>query len=147
MASRKPNVVALQRLVFLAGACLVLVGLLTGFWAAAVLTDMVSVPLPRLALAAHINALLGGFWCVGVAATLSHVHYGDLNRRRLCALTVTASSANWLITLVASILGVRGLSFGGSTANDVIAALLQALVVIPSLAAATMWVVGLARRR
>lgn len=137
----------MQRHVFFVGACLFLVGLVTGLWAAAVLTEMVAVPLPRLALAAHINALLGGLWCIALAATLPQVRYGDANRRRLCALTTSAAWANWLITLVASMLGVRGLSYGGSLTNDVVAALLQGLVVIPSLVAATMWAVGLARSR
>lgn len=136
-----------QRPLFCGGAWLMLVGLLTGFWAAAALTGMVAVAVPRLALASHVNALLGGLWCIAVATTLPHVCYGEARRRQLCALTTGAAWANWLITLVASILGVRGLSYGESLANNVVAALLQLFVVIPSVVAAGMWAVGLARRQ
>lgn len=136
-----------QRPVLCAGAWLMLVGLLTGLWAAAALTGTVAVAIPRLALAAHINALLGGLWCIAVATTLPHVAYGERRRRQLCALTVGAAWANWLITLVASILGVRGLTYGESLANNIVAAMLQMFVVIPSVIAAAMWAIGLARRQ
>jgi hypothetical protein len=55
--------------------------------------------------------------------------------------------ANWLITLVASVLGVTGLEYTRDTANNTIAALLQSLVVLPSLVGAGAWAWGLGCRR
>lgn len=127
------------------GAWLFLVGLLTGFWVAAVMTNTVVVPIPRLAVAAHLNALLGGLWCVAVGVTLPYLRYGDVGRRRLAILTAGASWGNWFLTLIASGLGVRGLTLGGSAANSVIAVLLVAVVVLPSLAAAAAWALGFTR--
>jgi len=60
---------AVQRRLAWAGAWLFAVGMVTGVWAAIVITEKIAVELPRLALAAHLNALLGGLWMIAVAAT------------------------------------------------------------------------------
>ncbi len=60
-----------------AGALLFLVGMLTGLWAAAALSETVVVPLPRIALVAHLNALLGGLWLLAVAWSFEFLHYSD----------------------------------------------------------------------
>src|SRR5205823_14094330 len=67
---RVVDIEPLRRRLAVSGAWLFAVGMVTGLWAAAVLTERVSVGLPRLALAAHLNALLGGMWLVLVASTL-----------------------------------------------------------------------------
>jgi hydroxylaminobenzene mutase len=134
-----------RRLVRL-GAWLFVIGLITGLWAAAVLTEQVKVPIPRLALAAHLNGLLGGLWLIAVASTLDLLRYGDRGLRRLAWLVTTAAWGNWLITLVASVLGVRGLEYTNDPANNAVAALLQAFVVLPSLLGAGAWAVGLRPR-
>lgn len=121
--------------------------MVTGLWAAAVLTGKVTVPIPRLALAAHLNAILGGVWLIAVAWTLQFVRYGERGQRRLAWLVVTAAWANWLLTLVASVLGVRGLAYTSDPANNVVAALLDVFVVLPSLAGAAAWAWGLGARR
>ena len=97
----------LQQRLVRAGAWLFTAGLVTGVWAAAVLTDTVVVAVPRLALAAHLNGLLGGLWLIAVAVTLDRLRYGLTGRRRLALFVLVATWANWLITLVASALGVR----------------------------------------
>jgi hydroxylaminobenzene mutase len=125
-----------------AGAWLFFIGLLTGLWAGAVLTNVVNVPMPRVALVAHLNALLGGLWCIAVSATMPHLSYGEAGRRRLALLVAGATWANWGITVLASILGVRGLEYGGSTANSVVAGMLQAFVVVPALIGAGAWAWG-----
>ena len=84
---------------------------------------------------------------IAVAATLERMRYGLTGRRRLATLTALAAWANWLITLIASALGVRGLEYTSDPANNVIAALLQAFVVLPSLVAAAAWAWGFAERR
>lgn len=134
-----------QRLAW-AGAWLFAVGMVTGLWAAAVLTEKVVVTIPRLALAAHLNGLLGGLWLIAVASTLDMLRYGPLGRMRLAWLVAVPAWANWLITLIASVLGVTGLEYTGDIANDVIAALLHSLVVLPSLVGAAAWAWGLGGR-
>ncbi len=128
------------------GAWLFVIGLITGLWAAAVLTEQVKVPIPRLALAAHLNGLLGGLWLIAVASTVDLLRYGERGLRRLAWLVSIAAWSNWLITLVASVLGVRGLEYTNDPANNAVAALLQAFVVLPSLLGAGAWAVGMRPR-
>ena len=132
----------LQHRVARAGAWLFAVGLVTGLWAAVVLTEKVVVAIPRLALAAHLNGLLGGLWLIAVAATLDRLRYGLVGRRRLALVVILATWANWLITLVASGLGVRGLEYTADVSNNAVAVLLQLLVVLPSLVGAVAWAWG-----
>ena len=128
----------LRRRLAASGAWLFALGMVTGLWAAAVLTERVTVGLPRLALAAHLNALLGGMSsAVGRIAWFS---------RRLAWVVIVPAWANWLVTLVASVLGVTGLEYSHDTANNAVAALLHSLVVLPSLVGAFAWAWGLARR-
>jgi (hydroxyamino)benzene mutase len=135
-----------KRLAF-AGALLFFVGMLTGLWSAAALSGTVVVPLPRVALIAHLNALLGGLWLLGVAYSFEFLHYSDRGLRRLAIGVGIPAWSNWLVTLFASFLGVTGLTYTGNRANDVIAFLLQALVVIPTLISCSFWVWGFRERR
>jgi (hydroxyamino)benzene mutase len=132
----------LRHLVARAGAWLFAVGLATGLWAGVVLTGAVTVPIPRLALAAHLNGILGGLWLIAVAATLDRLRYGLAGRRRLALAVLVATWANWLITLIASVLGVRGLEYTSDLRNNAIAVLLEVFVVLPSLVAAFVWAWG-----
>jgi len=132
----------LQHRVARAGAWLFAIGLLTGVWAAVVLTGTVVVPIPRQALAAHLNGILGGLWLVAVAATLDRMRYGLAGRRRLALAVMVATWANWLLTLIASLLGVRGLEYTADARNNVVAVLLEVFVVVPSLLGACAWAWG-----
>jgi hypothetical protein len=132
----------LQQCVARAGAWLFAVGILTGLWAGVVLTETVVVAIPRLALAAHLTGILGGLWLIAVAATLDRMRYGLAGCRRLAIIVAVATWANWLITLIASGLGVRGLEYTADAQNNVIAALLHLFVVLPSLLAAFAWAWG-----
>lgn len=125
-----------------AGATLFAVGMLTGIWAAAALTDKVHIPVPRLALIAHLNALLGGLWLIAVAWTFEFLSYDTRGLSRLSFAVTIPAWANWLVTLIASFFGVNGLQYTGQRANDVIAFLLQTLVVIPTLIGASAWAWG-----
>jgi hydroxylaminobenzene mutase len=139
---------SLQRRLAWAGAWLFAIGMITGLWAAVVLTERISVELPRLALAAHLNALLGGLWLIAVAATLDMLRYGERGRRRLAWIVTVPAWGNWLITLIASVLGVTGLEYTrGDPANNAVAALLHSVVVLPSLVGAAAWAWGLGGRR
>ena len=136
----------LRRRLALSGAWLFAIGMVTGLWAALALTERVTVGLPRLALSAHLNALLGGMWLVLVSATLDLLHYGEVGRRRLAWVVIVPAWANWLVTLLASVLGVTGLQYTHDTANNAVAALLHSLVVLPSLVGAFAWAWGMRRR-
>jgi (hydroxyamino)benzene mutase len=120
--------------------------MLTGLWAAAALTGKVQVGIPHLALAAHLNALLGGLWLIAVAWTLNFLHYGETGQRRLALIVGLPAWSNWLFTLIASFLGVTGLAYTGNRANDVMAAILQTTVVVPTLIACGFWVWGFRRK-
>ncbi|MBA3806665.1 MAG: hypothetical protein H0X14_13255 [Acidobacteria bacterium] len=124
------------------GALLFFIGMLTGIWSAAALTGKVVVGMPRLALAAHLNGLLGGLWLVVVAWTFEFLHYDEKGLRRLAIVVALAAWANWLVTLIASFLGVNGLDYTGNRANDIIAFLLQSLVVLPTLVGSGFWAWG-----
>jgi hydroxylaminobenzene mutase len=124
------------------GAALFALGMFTGLWSAAALTGKVKVAIPHLALAAHLNALLGGLWLIALASTLPMLSYGDKAKERLVLATRVPAYANWFVTLVASLLGVAGLDYTGDHANDAVALGLQALVVLPSLAATVAWAWG-----
>ncbi|HEX8071347.1 MAG TPA: hypothetical protein VF546_15435 [Pyrinomonadaceae bacterium] len=130
-----------------AGALLFLVGMLTGFWLAAAATGkfgQLGDPrlTPQLARAAHLNALFGGLWLVAAAWSFQFLHYGARGLRRLALVIAVPAYANWLVTLVASAIGVNGLDYTGRLANDVIAFLLQSTVVLPTLVACVAWVWG-----
>ncbi len=132
----------LRRRTAASGALLFAIGMVTGLWSAAALTGKVKVGIPHLALAAHLNATLGGLWLIALASTLPMLSYTDAAKRRLVLLTRVPAYANWFVTLVASFLGVRGLDYTGDHGNDAIALLLQLSVVLPSLAASGAWAWG-----
>lgn len=116
--------------------------MVTGIWAAAALTGKVRVGIPHLALAAHLNGLLGGLWLVAVAWTFDFLSYDAKGLRRLAYVVAVAAWANWLVTLIASFFGVNGLEYTGAPDNDTVAFLLQTLVVIPTLIGAGLWAWG-----
>ena len=130
-----------------AGAMLFFIGMVTGIWSAAALTGKVVVGMPRMALAAHLNGLLGGLWLLAVAWSFEFLHYGQMGLRRLALGVVIPAYANWLVTLIASFIGVNGLDYTGQLSNDVIAFLLQALVVLPTLIASAFWAWGFRAKR
>ena len=125
-----------------AGAILFAIGMVTGIWSAAALTGKVTVGMPRLALAAHLNGLLGGLWLVAVAWTFEFLSYDAKGLRRLAFAVAIPAWANWLVTLIASFFGVNGLEYTSNRTNNVIAFLLQTLVVIPTLIGAGLWAWG-----
>jgi hypothetical protein len=138
---------SLRRGLLRAGAWVFALGLLTGLWAGLVLTGKVRVAFPRLALGAHLTAMLGGLWLIAVAWSLDFLRYGPRGQRRLAWLIALSVWANWALTLVASALGVRGLEYTRDPLNNVIAALLDLFVVVPALVGAFAWAWGLGGRR
>jgi (hydroxyamino)benzene mutase len=132
-----------QRTLIKAGAILFAVGLLTGIWSAFALTHMAHFRMPRLALVAHLNALLGGMWLMVVAYSFHFMNCAEKCQQRIALTFMLSAWANWLVTLGASIVGARGLEYSDDPANNVVAFLLQVLVVLPALAGSLFWVRGL----
>lgn len=145
----------LQRSLLARGAWLFFLGLLTGIWAGVVLTEGRGLGLhlgkpvhERLALASHLNAVLGCLWIVAVALTLEHTRLSGKGKLWLARLVTLVNYANWSITLVASFLDVRGLEIiAGDAKNNGIAVLLIAGVVLPALVASGLWAWGLSGSR
>jgi len=144
----------LQRWLMARGALLFALGLATGVWAGAVLTEgralFLVLPKPhfeRLALVAHLNALLGCFWLIAVAVTIESTAYGERGKLWLARAVTLVTYSNWAVTLVASFLDVRGLEVvPGDGKNNAIAVLLIALVVLPGLAVSSAWAWGLMKK-
>lgn len=133
---------SIQKRLAMAGAILFLIGMVTGIVAAAALTGKVHAGIPHLALAAHLNALLGGLWMIAVAWTFEFLRYDEKGLRRLAIGVSIPAWSNWIVTLIAAFLGVRGLEYTSEKANNVIAVFLQLLVVVPTLIACAFWVWG-----
>lgn len=136
---------AQARLLGRSAALLVTLALVTGFLVAAAMTGKLDAD-PRAMLASHLNALLGAFWMIGVAWSLPLLRFDARGRTRLAWLTIVPNYANWLVTAVKSLVKVAGLEANADGRNNMVFALLTALVVLPSLAAAGLWVWGFGRR-
>lgn len=136
-----------QRRLFFFGAVLFAVGLWTGIWSSMAMTGVIKVGIPRLALVAHLNALLGGLWIMAVAASLTYLNYSSIQLNRLATLTLIPAFGNWVVTMAASFLGVNGLTYTSDPRNNAIAFSLQLIVVIPSLVASVYWVRGFIGKR
>ena len=136
---------SLQRRIAARAVVLLVISMLTGGYAGLALSGKVTIPIPHLALAAHLNALLGCFWLLAFSFTLPMLSYGEKAKERLAWLQLVPNYGNWFVTLVASFLGVRGLAFTGEVANDLIAASLLAIVVVPALVGTCAWAWGFRR--
>ncbi len=136
----------LQRKLALFAAVLLMLGLLTGFYLAAAMTGKVPAE-PKMVVAAHLNALLGSFWMLGVAFSLPFTGYGEKGMTRLIWATALPNYANWAVTCLKAWWKVAGVDAVGEGHNDTIFGLLTALVVLPSLAAAGAWIYGLAGKK
>lgn len=124
------------------GALLFGIGMVTGLWLAVAATKGFPPTTAQLARGAHLNGLLGGLWLIAVAWTFQYLYYGARGLRRLAWIVAVPAWANWLVTLFASFWGVKGLEYTGDSHNNIIAALLQSLVVLPTLIACGFWVWG-----
>ena len=129
------------RLLALASAWLILLGFLTGIYVAQAMTGKIPAD-PRVALAAHLNALLGAFLMLGVASTLRLLRYGPVGQKRLAWAFIVSNFANWLVTAVKAWWHVSGVDMTAEPRNNLIFAMLGATVVLPSLVGAAAWVYG-----
>src|SRR5688500_15623148 len=80
-------------------AVLMVLGLLTGAFVSAAMTGKVNAD-PHMALASHLNAMLGCFWMIGVAYSMPMLHYGEVGMKRLVWLATIPNFANWIVTAI-----------------------------------------------
>ncbi len=139
-----PTPLPAARLMAHAAAWLMLVGLLTGGYVSFSMTGKLPAD-PQMALAAHLNALMGCFFLLGVAWTLPMLRYGAVGQRRLAWAVILANWANWAVTCVKAWLRVSGVDFIGQPVNDAVFGVLTLTVVMPALGAAAAWVYGFRR--
>lgn len=131
----------MERTLAKAAAWALLLGFLTGVYAAAAAGGMLPVD-ARSALAAHLNALIGGLLLLGVAYSLQFLRYGPQGKSRLGWAFIVAVYANWLLTAVKAALHVRSINWTGEPANDAVYVALLLLVIAPSLGGAAAWAAG-----
>jgi hypothetical protein len=147
MATMTDEQAAIRKRLAASGAMLFAIGMLTGLWLAAADTGDFPPITIQLARGAHLNGLLGGLWIIAVAWTFRFLYYGAKGLRRLALVVAVPAWANWGATLFASFWGVKGLQYNGNSHNNIIAALLQSLVVLPTLIACGFWVWGFRGRK
>jgi (hydroxyamino)benzene mutase len=143
-APAAPAPLPAARLMAHAAAWLTLLGLLTGGYVAAATTGKVPAD-AHMALASHLNALMGAFLLLGVAWTLPMLRYGAVGQRRLAWAFILANFANWGVTAVKAWLRVSGVDATGEPVNDAVFGVLTLSVVLPALGAAAAWVYGFRR--
>jgi (hydroxyamino)benzene mutase len=85
-----------------AGVTLFLIGLVTGF-------SIHGMPLPRLALGAHLMAIIGGVFMVALGPTWPRLRLGPVGSNIALGLAVYGFYAGWLIYLVTSAWGAGGM--------------------------------------
>ena len=124
-----------------AGALLLFLGLLTGGYAAGAMTGQFAVD-PHSALASHLSALLGAYWNFAVGWSLPLLRYGAVGKHRLAWGVIAPNFANWIVTAVKAAFHVSGVGVTHDTANNVVFGVLNVVVVIPTLAAGLMWMIG-----
>jgi len=139
--SAAPAPLPAARLMAHAAAWLMLLGLLTGGYVSSAMTGKVPAD-ANMALAAHLNALMGTFFLLGVAWTLPMLRYGAVGQHRLAWAVIIANFSNWAVTCVKAWLRVSGVDLLGQPVNDAVFVTLTLTVVLPSLAAAGAWVYG-----
>jgi (hydroxyamino)benzene mutase len=137
---------SIQRSLARAGALLLLLGLLTGFYISAAMGQRIAVDV-HSAVASHLNALLGAFWMFAAAWSMPMMRYGLAGQRRLAIGIAVPNFANWAITAVKAALHVGGVDITQEPANNAVLAALTLFVVLPSLAAAVAWLAGFQKTR
>ena len=121
---------------------LIMLGLFTGLYISLSMTGAVEAN-TRMVVASHLNALLGGFWLLGVGWTLQWCTLDRKKANWMAWLLIVSNYANWLVTAIKALFNVNGVEFNGQAANDVIYVILVLTVVIPAIVGCGLWVWGL----
>lgn len=123
------------------GAILILLGLLSGALVAFAMTGQIDADAGS-ALAAHLNAIIGGLLLFGVAYTIPMLCYDNKWKSRLSWLMIVGNFANFIITSIKSFLHVLGVGITADSTNNIVYFGLTLFVVLPSIIAAVIWVLG-----
>jgi hypothetical protein len=128
------------------GALMLFAGMVYGLYVALVMTG----DLPghaEIALGAHLNALFGALWLLGMGWSLRFVVLSERLLRIAIWSTLIGAWANWIISALKAFSGDVAISFSGVGSNDVLFAARIFLVIIPCLLGPGLWVWGLHRWR
>ena len=100
---------------------------------------------PHFMLASHLNAILGTFWLFCLAQSWQWIDLSERSKVILYRSTLIAAWANWLITLIKSVLKVQGIDWVGEAYNDLIFMILTLTVVLPTFCSSILWILGVRR--
>ena len=120
----------------------VLLGLLTGIYISLAMTGAVEAN-TSMVVASHLNALMGGFWLLGVGWSLQWCSLDQKKATWMARLLILCNYANWLVTAIKALFDVHGVELNGQSANDIIYVVLVLTVVFPAIAGCSIWVFGL----
>jgi hydroxylaminobenzene mutase len=124
-----------------ASALLVLLGIFTGFLIAASATNQISANTDMM-VSAHLNALLGAFWLLGVGWSLPWCTLSQKQVKLMISSLILCNYSNWLWTAIKAFFQVHAIEFNDSPANNIIFMALSISVVLPALIGSILWVVG-----
>ena len=134
---------SLERRLIKSAALLLLLALLTGFYISAAAMKLIDADM-NMALASHLNGLLGAFWLLGLAYSLRYCHGSEQQLSRVAALIIIANYSNWLITAIKAYVQVSAIAWiEGQWPNNLILVSLTLLVVFPALGGSIGWVLAL----
>jgi (hydroxyamino)benzene mutase len=125
---------------------LIMLGLFTGLYISMAMTGAVEAN-PSMVVSSHLNALLGGFWLLGVGWSLRWCSLDPKKANWMMWLLIVSNYANWLVTAIKALFNVHAVEFNGQSANDVLHLMLVLTVVIPSIVGCALWVWGLMKER
>jgi (hydroxyamino)benzene mutase len=123
-------------------AVLILCALFTGLYLSLIAMKVVTADL-SMALASHLNALLGAFWILSVSYSLRFCHLDTAKLNLMSRSVIIANYGNWGITLLKSHLHVAGIKLTQDMSNNIILILLSLFVVLPAFVGTVIWVRGL----
>ena len=137
-----PAVTGQQRRLASHGALMLLLGMIYGVYVALVMTEQAPGE-PEMALGAHLNALLGSFWLLGMGWSLQFVVLSPRLLRLAVGLTLVGAWSNWILSALKAVSGDLAISFTGAASNDVLFGLRTILVIVPCIVGPAIWVWGL----
>ena len=139
-----PSLKELQHQLVKKAALLLVLGLLTGLYISLVAMKIVHADFNTV-LSAHLNALLGSFWLLGVGWSLSFCRASYVQLKQMSRLMILANFSNWFFTLIKAHLHVAGIQMTSDWVNNSILIALTLFVVLPALYACWIWIKSLQR--
>ncbi len=124
------------------GALLLFVGMAYGLYVALVMTGTAPGD-PDMALGAHLNALFGALWLLGMGWSLRYVVLSDRLLYVAVVSTLIGAWANFGLSAIKALTGDLAITVSGDATNDVLFVARLVIVVIPCLLGPGLWVWGL----